>query len=227
MVKAESTTDKRERRTSGVQRTGRASRVLNSVLTATGEELAAVGYSALRIEDVARRAGVNKTTIYRRWPGKSALVSEAILKHMHEASVSPDTGTLRGDLLEYFQALLRSSREPLPRGILLTLNSHVDPELDVLAKKLRAESRRYRTRIVENGIERGELPRALDAGFITDILASPILLRVLHYGEQIDMGYVESVIDTVLAGAAANAFRGPVNRGSDALFDPQSADASR
>ena len=54
------------RRTEGVRVKGRAARVVTDVLVATAEELSRVGYSALRVEDVATRSGVNKTTIYRR-----------------------------------------------------------------------------------------------------------------------------------------------------------------
>ena len=52
--------------------------VVQRVLDATIAEMARVGYRALRIEDVAARAGVNKTTVYRRWPEKGALLREAL-----------------------------------------------------------------------------------------------------------------------------------------------------
>ena len=58
---------------------GRSARIVADVLRATAEELARVGYAALRMEEVARVAGVNKTTVYRRWPTKEDLVSAALL----------------------------------------------------------------------------------------------------------------------------------------------------
>ena len=67
-------TERSTRRTEGIRSRGRSARVVQEVLTATAEELGRSGYAALRIEDVAERAGVNKTTIYRRWPTKAALV---------------------------------------------------------------------------------------------------------------------------------------------------------
>ena len=66
------------RRTEGVRVKGRAARVVSDVLIATAEELTRVGYAAFRVEDVAARSGVNKTTIYRRWPTKPELVTAAV-----------------------------------------------------------------------------------------------------------------------------------------------------
>ena len=63
------------RRTEGVRVQGRSARVVEIVLKATAEELGRVGFLALRIDDVAERSGVNKTTIYRRWASKEELVA--------------------------------------------------------------------------------------------------------------------------------------------------------
>ena len=212
-MELETSTVNQERRTTGMQRHGRAARVVNAVLKATGEELAAMGYASLRIDDVAKRAGVNKTTVYRRWPTKIELVSDAIQFHLQEqdAAPFPETGSLRGDLLAYFEHLLESMQHPLYRGILLALNSHLDPTLDVLGKKMRAKNRQFRASLIQRGIERGELPRTVDAELVADLVSSPILLSVLHHGETVTSSYIESVVDTVLTGTAANAFRAEIN----------------
>ena len=78
----------------------RGAPVVRAVIRATFEELAEVGYAALSIDDVARRAGVNKTTVYRRWPTKEDLVTTALLALPEEYFVMPNTGTIRGDLTE-------------------------------------------------------------------------------------------------------------------------------
>src|SRR6266487_2194893 len=87
-----------KRRTLGTRPGGRSRRVVDEILRATAEELSTSGYAGLRIEDVAARSGVNKTTIYRRWPRKSDLVSAALL-HLWADEAPPDTGSLREDLL--------------------------------------------------------------------------------------------------------------------------------
>src|SRR5690349_25172745 len=70
-----------------------------AILTATVELLAERGLAAMSIEEVAARAGVGKTTIYRRWPSKGLLALDAFVDSFREEQPLPDTGTLRGDLL--------------------------------------------------------------------------------------------------------------------------------
>ena len=89
----------------------RAARI-QTILNATLEHLAFVGYRALRIEDIAIEAGVAKTTIYRRWPSKKELV-QAAFESVTDSLVVKDTGSLRGDLLALgreFLALASSTR---------------------------------------------------------------------------------------------------------------------
>jgi len=200
--------DVTERKTTGVQKHGRAARVVSRILQAAAEELTRVGYGALRIEEVASKAGVNKTTIYRRWPGKAELVTDAIRGLVSNAS-PPDTGNLRSDLFAYFSILVKRSHEPMWRGLLITLNSLVEPELEVLAKELRSAARESRREMIQRGIDRGELPRGVDAALVADIVSAPILYQTLHLGDPVDTHYIESVLDVVLAGAAANALRSP------------------
>src|SRR6185437_8842867 len=78
---------------------GRSERVVRSVLEAAVAEIARVGYVALRVDDVASRAGVNKTTIYRRWPTKPELVTAALRTIVGDQPETPDTGALRSDLI--------------------------------------------------------------------------------------------------------------------------------
>src|ERR1700712_3828040 len=98
MTSMASETKPRTRRTEGVRVKGRAARVVTDVLHATAEELSRVGYAALRVEDVALRSGVNKTTIYRRWPTNPD-PGGAPLRAVWEPPAVPDTGSLREDLI--------------------------------------------------------------------------------------------------------------------------------
>lgn len=73
------TQHERTRRTGRVRTGGRAEQVVQRVFATTLAELSRVGYQAMRVDDVAERSGVNKTTIYRRWPTKAQLVTAAML----------------------------------------------------------------------------------------------------------------------------------------------------
>src|SRR5689334_16497704 len=79
-----------------------------AILTATVELLAERGLAAMSIEEVAARAGVGKTTIYRRWPSKGLLALDAFVDSFREEQPLPDTGTLRGDLLSALHAWVRA-----------------------------------------------------------------------------------------------------------------------
>src|SRR4051812_1829696 len=79
---------------------GRSARVVNEVMSATLEVFAQHGYAGLTIEAVALLAGVNKTTVYRRWPSKVELLGAALVSLRDEEPEPPDTGSLREDLLQ-------------------------------------------------------------------------------------------------------------------------------
>ncbi|MFV8817945.1 TetR/AcrR family transcriptional regulator [Haliea sp. E17] len=201
-----------DRRTSGVQQTGRAAKVVASVLKATGEELNRVGYANLKVEEVAERAGVNKTTIYRRWPTKAILVSDTLDSHFQVERPLPDTGSLRGDFLAYLTNMVTLSKTSMWRGILTALSGRSDPEVEAVAHKLYLREREYRTSLVARAVERGEFPRSVNAELVGDMCSAPILRRLLTFGEQVETQYIEAVIDVALTGAAVVAVR---NSGAD------------
>jgi len=193
----------KERKTTGAQKSGRASRVINDVLSATCEELDQVGYAQLSVEDVATRAGVNKTTIYRRWPTKSELVVNAIREYYKQSQEFPDTGTLKQDLLEYVRLATTRIQNPMARGAMVALNNFTDPALQPLAEELLSDARNVRTSIVKRAVDRGELPKHTDCALIGEMFSAPIMRKLLTLGETVAPSYVESVIDIVIAGANA------------------------
>src|SRR5690348_16443209 len=81
------------------------------------EELAAHGYGRLSIEGVARRAGVGKTTIYRRWSSKLQMVIDVVSAVAVQGMAPPDTGSLRGDLRAMLTVASAALRHPLARQI--------------------------------------------------------------------------------------------------------------
>lgn len=199
----------RPRRTEGTRVHGRAERVVSAVLAATHEELGRVGYGALRIEDVAARSGVNKTTIYRRWPTKAELVV-ASLRASNEEQEALDTGTLRGDLLAVVMKTVRMCQTPTGRGIVRMMQmERADPEVEAIAKALGDRRRQRNTALLERGVARGELPADVNKELILDLIFGGIYGRLIHRGEDVSEGYAAAAIETVLAGARAGAARLP------------------
>jgi AcrR family transcriptional regulator len=192
------------RRTGRVRTGGRASQVVERIFAATFAELSRVGYQAMRIDDVAEHSGVNKTTIYRRWPTKVQLVTAVIMESaQHRRAI--DTGTLRGDLLASLLAGFKL--KPAEQGILRIMQMERSiAEVDALARKLSDELRNERVGMVRRGIARGELPKGVDVQLVVDLVSAPVQ-RALLFNEAVDERYIHRVLDVVLEGAAAKASR--------------------
>lgn len=186
---------------------GRAARVVSDVLVATAEELSRVGYAALRVEDVATRSRVNKTTIYRRWPTKPELVAAAV-RAVWESPEVPDTGSLRNDFIASLKKTAAFAMSPLGRGLTRVIQMEfAHPEFEVIARALRTEYRALREELVQRGIDRHELPADTEARFLSNMLTAPIFSRLFTDGEPVDTTFIETVVDVVLAGVRACAKR--------------------
>ena len=189
------------RRTGEARVGGRAAGVVERVVAATFEELSRVGYTAMRVEDVAARSGVNKTTIYRRWPTKSALLTAALMQVAQKRVPAVDTGTLKGDLHASLRAAFELS--PYEQGILRAIQTERSQEaVEMFARKMRDELRAMRIAMVERGVARGELPRGVDAALIVELVSAPVQ-RALLFNENMDAATLSRMLDIVLAGAAA------------------------
>lgn len=182
---------------------GRSARVVTSVLAATLDEVAAVGYRALRVEDVAARASVNKTSIYRRWPTKAALVEAALFWHAAPSVDPPDTGTIEGDALEALRRVVARRSSTLGRALFrVALVERDDPELRALSKRVGAELRAQLEKMVRRARERGELAASVRPALVVDALLGPVSGR-LQRDEDVDARYLRELVALVLDGARA------------------------
>lgn len=184
---------------------GRSARVVTDVLRATLEELGRVGYGQLRVDDVAARSGVNKTTIYRRWPEKASLVCAA-LKTVGGVPADPDTGSVRADLIDSFSASLRGWATDRGRGILRVLAAErADATVDRLARHLRQRYEVARRGILARGVDRGELPADTDIDFLLEMMVGAVHTRLRHRRGPIDPRWLARVVDFALSAAHAPA----------------------
>jgi AcrR family transcriptional regulator len=184
---------------------GRSARVREAVLDATIEAIVAGGYAGLTIDDVARRAGVHKTTLYRRWATREAMVLDALLARSATHVAVPDTGTLRGDLVALLRAVAANitSREGRALVMALLLETRGVPGLDALRQEFWSTRFELVAAVVERAIERGELEGTVDAALLVELAIAPLYLRVLVTGEEIDDAFVVAVADHVMTGAGA------------------------
>lgn len=193
------------RRTEGIRTSGRSARIVDEVLRVALEEVGRAGYEAMRMEDVAARSGVNKTTIYRRWPTKAALVAAAI-RHFAAPPQPPETGSLRSDLLSLLQVMSARAESPLGCGVVRMLQAERShPEVDAFLRAIRAEHVAARRLVVQAAIARGELPAGTDPDLVTELVFSPVFRRIQMGARPVDEDFIHASVDVVLAGARTGA----------------------
>lgn len=181
---------------------GRSARVVRAVLEATLEELGATGYRALSMEAVALRAGVAKTTVYRRWPARADLVRAAFAESLQRHTVIPDTGSLRDDLVLYYGSLVKRLAHPTGRSLVrVTFAESDDPELAELVGQVRAERKKLPQSLIARAIARREISPRIDASYLLDALGGVIHYRVGVLGQSIARRELVSLVDRTLAGA--------------------------
>jgi AcrR family transcriptional regulator len=180
--------------------------VTEAIAAAFFEELASTGYARLSLEAVAKRAGAGKAAIYRRWPSKLDMTVALATAVAVDAPVPADTGTLRGDVLAFLTEVADALRTPLASKIIpdLLAESARNPELQqALFTAVRDTRRSKATRMLEQAIQRSELPADTDLELALDFLAGPLYWRlaVLHTPTTPD--YLHRLTDKILAAITA------------------------
>jgi AcrR family transcriptional regulator len=186
------------------RRRGPSSRVRAAAIAATLAELAEGGYSTLSLERVARRAGVHKTTLYRRWGTREELVLEALLERAGEHIAVPDTGSLRKDLLELARTAAANAASPEVAAMVraVAAESPHDSKLAAATSRFWADRLALDGVIVERAIERGEIAAGTDPRHVIEAVLGPIHLRLLLTGEPVDRAFLDGIVDVVVNGAA-------------------------
>lgn len=185
----------------------RSDRVHRAILDAAREMLIADGYTKLRLEHVAARAGVGKATIYRRWATKEALALELVMELASPHIAIADTGDTREELLAATMNALRAITEtpfgPVIRALLSQIA--INPGLGDPFRATVVQGRREEiARVVERGMARGDLRRDAPVDLATELLVGPVYFRLM-FGGQLDAEFAGRIVDAVLLGYAAPA----------------------
>lgn len=177
--------------------------MVRDVLAAALQAFVEFGYAGLSIEDVARRAGVNKTTVYRRWPTRAALARAALLSLRDDEPPTPDTGSLREDLYRLLRAraarLRTKERRAIFQAMLLGAD---DPELQKVVARLKRERPLIPKEVIARAIRRGELRAGTDARLLADVLLGTLHSRIYWRRETVTDAFVRALVDLVASGAA-------------------------
>ncbi|MFF1699934.1 TetR/AcrR family transcriptional regulator [Streptomyces sp. NPDC058257] len=185
-----------------------------AILESTRQALVELGWSKLTLGDVAMRAGVAKTTLYRRWAGKSELVVDAVAELFDELEL-PDSGSLATDIegvVLQFAALLGRPETKTALMAVVAESTSDEP----LRERIRTSIVDRQKRLVLAGRkraqDRGELPHEPDpdaagrtADLIFDVIAGAVVHRALVSGEPVDEDWARRFTLLLLGGLAAAA----------------------
>jgi len=186
----------------------RVRRSRDRVLATAFELLSESGVSGFTVDEVASRSGVAKTTVYRHWPTREALVLDAASRISAEQEV-PDTGSLEGDLT----ALLADTGHLLSTARWSSVVPSIvdvaerDPEFaEVHAKIQRGHAIALR-KVLERAADRGELPATADRTVMVSALIGPLYYRRWFSREPIDDRFVKAIVRNVISGEGRPAHR--------------------
>ncbi|MEV8549014.1 TetR/AcrR family transcriptional regulator [Streptomyces glaucescens] len=171
--------------------------VTEAIRAAVFEELAAVGYARMSIEGIARRAGVGKTAVYRRWRSKLHLVLDIVSAIAVQGLPAPDTGSLESDLRLLYEVTSRALRHPVASQVVPDLQAEAarNPEIaEALRKALRDGQDGVALTIVAAAEQRGEVRAGLDHELALDLISGPLYWRaVVIRSPRLPKGYLAAL----------------------------------
>ena len=152
-----------------------------AILAATIQLLSEKPLREISMEEIARKAGVGKATIYKWWPSKVYVALDAFLKKTNQMVPMPDTGSFERDLLEQVRSQMVFYRSPA--GHILgqfVAECQIDKQFAALFRKRFLKPRREAAgAIFDRGIERGEIDQNLDRELVLDMMFAPAIYRMI------------------------------------------------
>ena len=175
------------------------------ILDATLTVLAETGYDRLTMDAVATEARASKATLYRRWSSKPELVVEAVCSHK-EHPVAPDTGSLRGDLLEAYCGLggLGDARAMGVLAAVVTAMARDEEFAAVYRRDFIGPKQRAMRAVLERAVARGEVRDDIDLDLLAPALPGIVLHRVFLLGDEATPDLVARVIDQIILPAVSH-----------------------
>ncbi|MFD7325818.1 TetR/AcrR family transcriptional regulator [Streptomyces sp. NPDC059875] len=180
--------------------------VTEAIRMAVFEELAAVGFARMSIEGIARRAGVGKTAVYRRWKSKLSLVLDLVGAFATQGLPAPSTGSLHGDVRALLEVASHALRHPVASQVIpdLLVEAARQPEIAQAIKAALLDSQQgVVAQIVREAVERGELPEGADPDRALDVVVGPLYWRLVVVRGELPKGYLDDLARSAVAALTA------------------------
>lgn len=180
---------------------GRTSQVTDRVFKATIALLERSGISAVTFQEVAKRAGVGRATLYRRWPDPAFLVGDAIAATAAEHIQIADTGSFRGDLFAMLKQIGKFIDSPIGRAAIIAgVAGREQSEFANHARSLWEIRRKQVSPIFERAKMRGEIAHSIDEDALFAVAAGALYARMIVMAEPITDTWIERIIDRIVSG---------------------------
>ncbi|WEH41565.1 TetR/AcrR family transcriptional regulator [Streptomyces sp. NBC_01218] len=176
--------------------------VTDAIRGAVFEELAAVGFARMSMEGIARRAGVGKTAVYRRWKSKLHLVLDLVAAVAAQGMPTPDTGSLHGDVRAVLQLASYALRHPVASQVIpdLLVEAARNPEIaDTIKAALLDPQKGVAAVVVRAAVARGELPEGSDPDRALDLIVGPLYWRLVVVRGGLPKGYLDDLAASTVA----------------------------
>jgi AcrR family transcriptional regulator len=181
-----------------------------AILSATTELLKDKPLREISIEEIARKAGVGKATIYKWWPSKAYIALDAFSKRLKEMLPIGDTGSAENDFREQLCSLFAFF--DTPEGQILRhflAEGQVDPEFASLFRERFIKPRRERIGVIfDRAVERGQIRRGLDRELVLDLIYGPGLYRLLIRREPLGPKKVNEMVSALFQGLGDASLKG-------------------
>lgn len=190
---------------------GRTARIRAAVLEVAADLLAERGFAQLDLTEVAARAEVGKTTVYRRWRTPAGLTADLLIDMAEQSLPRADTGSLHGDLTANARLVAKTLTDPRQSRLFRAVIAAASLD-DAAAEALH---RFYDMRLTEwspcvtDAIRRGEAPPGTDPRSVLTAVSGPLYYRLLASGDPIDEQAVRATAEAAATATAAGVFVRP------------------
>lgn len=157
------------------------------------------GYDRLTLDAVAATARASKATVYRRWPTKAELVLAAFIEGIRQVAVPPDTGTLRGDLLQLGELICQQARQHAGtiRAVLVEVSRNAALN-DVMQHQFVDQRKALIHHILRQAVDRGEIDEAAIISELWDLLPGYLIFRSIIPSRPPTRRTVQALVDDVI-----------------------------
>ena len=176
----------------------RVERSKKLVLAATHELLTKTGFGGVSVDEVSRRSGVAKTTIYRHWPSRNSLLMDACSK-LSSRPQAPDTGSVKGDLELLAVMVSQKLHQPWSTVLPSIIDAaERDKDLAHLYAQIHAQMRSAFGVVIERGQQRGEVSRKQDPAEIIAFILGPFFYRRWFSREPLSEAFAKRVVERAI-----------------------------